>query len=41
MVVAQLAEQSLPKPDVHSLNPVVGKVYINHLFTVYYIEQTE
>ena len=25
MIVAQLAEQSLPTPELHGLNPVIGK----------------
>ena len=33
MVVAQLVEWSLPKPEVRDLNPVLGKIYIEHSFT--------
>ena len=33
VVVAQLGEQSLPIPEVHSSNPVIGQIYIEHLFT--------
>ena len=34
MVVAQLVEQLLAIPEVRSSNPVIGKNYIEHLFTV-------
>ena len=27
--VAQLAERSLPTPEVHNSNPVIGKIYID------------
>ena len=41
-VVAQLAEQSLPIPEVRGSNLVIGKnVYIEHLFTVNCIEKTK
>ena len=40
MVVAQLIEWVLPKPEFCSLNPVIGKnLYIEHLFTVNCIEK--
>ena len=39
VAVAQLVERSLPKPEVHSSNPVVGKKFIEHLFTINYIEK--
>ena len=34
--VAQLVERSLPLPEVHGSNTVIGKkiIYIEHLFTV-------
>ena len=33
--MAQLAEQSLPTPEVCGLNPVIGKILcIDHVFTV-------
>ena len=35
MVVAQLVEQLLPIPEV------IGKIYIEHLFTVNCIEKTK
>ena len=41
VVVAQLVERSLPTPKVHGLNPVIGKLFIEHLFTVNCIEKTE
>ena len=41
MVVAQLVQQSLPLSEVHSSNPVIGKIYIVHLFTVTCIEKTK
>ena len=40
MVVAQLAEQSLPTPGVRGSNPVIGKIYIE-LFTANCIEKTK
>ena len=33
VVVAQLVERSLPVPEVRGSNPVMGKFYIEHLFT--------
>ena len=33
VVVAQLVEQSVLTPDVRSLNPVISKICIEHLFT--------
>ena len=33
VVVAQLVERSLLIPEVCGLNPVIGKIYIEHLFT--------
>ena len=30
VVVDQLVEQSLPKPDVCGSDPVIGKIYIEH-----------
>ena len=40
-VVAQLVEQSIPIPEVRGLNPVIGKNYIEDLFTVNCIEKTK
>ena len=34
VVVAQLVEWSLPKPEVCGSNPVINKLYIKHSFTV-------
>ena len=34
VVVAQLEEQSLPTQEVRSLNTIIGKMYVQHLFTV-------
>ena len=31
--MAQLVKRSLPIPEVRSSNPVIGKIYIKHLFT--------
>ena len=28
VVVAQLVEQSLPKPEVHGLNPTIGEILL-------------
>ena len=33
VVVAQLVERSLPIPKVRGSNPVIGKIYVEHLFT--------
>ena len=41
VVVAQSVEQSLLIPEVHGLNPVIGKIYIEHLFTINGIEKTK
>ena len=41
MVVAQLVERSLPIPEVRGSNPVIGKIYIEHLFTVNSFEKTK
>ena len=35
MVVAQLVERSLPLPEVCGLDPVIGKINIEHLFTCF------
>ena len=32
--MAQLVERSLPIPEVRGSNPDIGKIYIEHLFTV-------
>ena len=39
MVVAQLIERSIPTPEVRGSNPVIGKICIEHLFTVNCIEK--
>ena len=41
VLVAQLVERSLLIPEVHGSNPVIGKIYIEHLFTVNSIEKTK
>ena len=33
MVVAQLVERLLPTQEVRSLNPVIGKIYIEHFLS--------
>ena len=40
VVVAQLVELLLPIPEVRGSNPVIGKIYIEHL-TVNCIEKTK
>ena len=40
VVVAQLVEQSLPKPEVRSSNPVILEFFID-LFTINCIEKTK
>ena len=39
--MAQLVERSPPTPGVRSSNPVISKIYIEHLFTVNCIEKTK
>ena len=34
VVVAQLVEQSLPTPEVHGSNSVIGKICIEHLHLI-------
>ena len=41
VVVAQLVEQLLLTTEVEGLNPVIGKLYTEHLFTVNCIEMTK
>ena len=41
MVEAQLVEWLLLILEVHCLNPVIGKNYIEHLFSVNCIEKTK
>ena len=41
MVVAQLVEQSLPKPEVCSLNPVISKIYIEQCLLYWKDENKE
>ena len=36
VVVAQLVERSLPTLEVRGSNPVIGKLYIEHMFPVYF-----
>ena len=33
VVVAQFVEWSLPIPEVHGLDPAIGKIYIEHLLS--------
>ena len=40
-VVAQLVEWSPPTPEICVLNPVIGKTFIEHLFTVNCVEKTK
>ena len=39
--MAQLVEWSLLIPEVRSSNPVIGKIYIEHLFTINCMEKTK
>ena len=39
--MAQFVERLLPNPDVSGSNPVIGKIYIEHLFTINCIEKTK
>ena len=40
-VVAQLVEWSLAIPEPHGSNPVIGKIYMEHVFSVNCIEKTK
>ena len=33
-----MGERSLPTPEVHGLNPVVGKIYIEHFYCRLYLK---
>ena len=39
--LAQLVERALSISEVCSLNPVIGKIYIEHLLTVICIEESK
>ena len=39
--MAQLVEWSIPVPEVRGSNPVIGKIYIEQLFTINCIEKTK
>ena len=39
--MAQLVEQLLAIPEVRSSNPVIDKIYLEHLFTANCIEKTK
>ena len=42
VLLAQLVERSLPTPQVHGSNPVVGNLlYVEYLFTINCIEKTK
>ena len=41
MIVAQLAERSLSTPEVRGSNAIIGKICIEHLFTINCIEKTK
>ena len=41
MVVAQLVGRLLPKSEVHGSTLVIGKIYIEHLFTLFTINCIE
>ena len=41
VAVTQLVEQLLPIPELCSLNPVIGKNFIEHLFSVNSSEKKE
>ena len=41
VVVAQLVEQLLPIPEVCGSNPVINKIFIEHMFAVNCIEKTK
>ena len=39
--MAQLAERSLPIPEISGSNPDLGEITTEHLFTVNFIEKTK
>ena len=41
VVVAQFVERTLSIPEVRVSNPVIGQIYIEHLFTVNCIKKTK
>ena len=41
VIVAQLVEWLLAIPEVRGSNPVIGKIYMEHLFPVNCIEKTK
>ena len=41
VVVAQLVERSLPTPEIHGWNPIIGKVLFTKLSTNCFIEKAE
>ena len=41
VVVAQLVERLLPIPEVRAWNPMISKIYIEHLFIVNCIVKTK
>ena len=41
VVVGQLVEQSLPKPQVRGSNPVIGKIYWTFVYCQLCIEKTK
>ena len=41
VVVAELVERLLPIPEVRGSNPVIGKIYIEHLFIFNCVEGTK
>ena len=41
LVVDQLVEQSLPTPEIHGSNPIIGKILASILSTNCIIEETQ
>ena len=41
VLLAQLVEQSHPIPEVSGSNPVIGTIYVEHLFTMNLLENTK
>ena len=39
--MAQLVERSLPRPEIGGSNRLIGKIYIEYLFSVNCYEKTE
>ena len=41
LIVAELVERQLPTPEIHSLNPIIGKILSTNLSNKAIIEKTK